>query len=145
MDKKVIITVLVFSLMIIILGWILVGSLEKKREEREKDVKLPSKDSIVYYYGITCPHCKEVEEWLKKNKIEEKIKIEKKEVWNNQDNALELQKVVESCNLNPANVGVPFLYADGKCFMGTPDVIKVLETKSKIPLEGRAGKNQNAK
>lgn len=132
MDKKIIATTVLVSLMIIILGGVLVGSLERKREQKEKNIKLPPNNSIIYYYGATCPHCKEVEEWMNKNKVEEKIKMEKKEVWNNQDNALELQKVVESCNLNPANVGVPFLYADGKCFMGTPDVIKVLETKSKI-------------
>lgn len=132
MDKKIILTTIFFSLIIIILGVVLVGSWEKKNREKEKNIKLPSKNSFVYYYGITCPHCQDVEKWMKNNKIEEKIKIEKKEVWNNKDNALELQKVAEICALDSSNIGVPFLYAEGRCYLGAPEVIKVLENKLKI-------------
>lgn len=129
MDKKFIAPAIIVSLVILILGWVLTGSFEKKDQ---KNLKLPSKNSVVFYYGITCPHCREVEEWMKKNKIEEKIKIEKKEVYQNQNNAKELEKVAEVCGLNTASIGVPFLWAEGKCFMGTPEVIRSLETKLKV-------------
>jgi glutaredoxin len=43
-------------------------------------VSLPAKDKIIFYYGITCPHCKDVEDWMEKNKIEGKIKVEKKSI-----------------------------------------------------------------
>lgn len=135
MDKKIISTVIIVSLFILILGWILIDSVDKKNQ---KNLKLPSKNSVVFYYGITCPHCREVEEWMKKNKIEEKIKIEKKEVYQNKKNALELEKVAENCGLKTDSIGVPFLYADGKCFIGTPAVINKLEEKLKF-------QNQNAK
>ena len=135
MDKKIIWTTVIVSLVILILGYILVDSSNKKAKIK---VNLPSKDKIVYYYGLTCPHCKEVEEWMKKNKIEEKIKVEKKEVWYNKENAAELQEVAKFCSLDPTSIGVPFLWADGKCYIGTPDVEKVLQDKSNI-------KNQNAK
>ena len=135
MDKKIVWTTIIVSVVILILGYILVDSSNKKAKIK---VNLPSKDKIVYYYGLTCPHCKEVEEWMKKNKIEEKIKIEKKEVWYNQENAAELQEVAKFCGLDPTSVGVPFLWADKKCYIGTPEVEKVLQDKSNI-------KNQNAK
>lgn len=134
MDKKIIFTVGVFSLIILILGYIVFGSQNKKN----KEIKIPKKNEIVYYYGETCPHCKEVKKWMEKNKIKEKIKIEEKEVWNNQDNAQELNEVAKKCGLNTSSIGVPFLYADEKCFIGTPNVIKILEEKSEL-------KNQNAK
>jgi hypothetical protein len=118
----------------VILGYIVIDSLSKKKTP----VNLPLKNSLVLYYGLTCPHCKEVEEWLKKNKVEEKIKIEKKEVWYNKENAAELQEVAKFCSLDPTSIGVPFLWTDGKCYIGTPDVEKVLQDKSNI-------KNQNAK
>lgn len=132
MDKKIIATVLTISLIILILGGMIFSSLGKKNNETEKSIKTPQKNETVFYYGITCPHCKEVEEWMKKNKIEEKIKIEKKEVYQNQKNAQELKKVAEGCGLNLMMIGVPFLYSDGKCYIGTPEVIKKIEEKLNI-------------
>jgi len=129
MDKKIVLTSVVISVVIVILGYILVDSSNKKKAVK---VSLPSKDKIVYYYGLTCPHCKDVEEWMKKNKIEEKVKLEKKEVWYNRENAAELQEVARFCKLDPNAIGVPFLWADGKCYIGTPEVKKILEEKSKI-------------
>jgi len=129
MDKRIVLTSVVISVVIVILGYILVDSSNKKKAVK---VSLPSKEKIVYYYGLTCPHCKEVDEWMKKNKIEEKIKLEKKEVWYDRENAAELQEVARFCKLDPNAIGVPFLWADGKCYIGTPEVKKILEEKSKI-------------
>jgi len=128
MDKKIVLTSIIISVVIIVLGYILVDSSNKKAKIK---VNLPSKDKIVYYYGLTCPHCKDVEEWMKKNKVEEKIKVEKKEVWYNKENAAELQEVAKFCSLDSTSIGVPFLWADGKCYIGKPDVKKVLAEKLK--------------
>jgi glutaredoxin len=129
MDKKIVLTSIIISVVIIVLGYILVDSSNKKAKIK---VNLPSKDKVVYYYGLTCPHCKEVEEWMKKNKVEEKIKVEKKEVWYNKENAAELQEVARVCNLDSSSIGVPFLWADGKCYIGTPDVERILTEKLKM-------------
>jgi len=135
MDKKIIWTTVVVSIVILVLGYILVDSSNKKNITKTTSnfsVSLPAKDKIIFYYGITCPHCKDVEEWMEKNKIEEKVKVEKKEVYQNQNNSKELSLVAESCGLNPNLVGVPFLWADGKCYIGTPEVERVLEEKLKM-------------
>lgn len=131
MDKKILATVGVFSLIILILGYIIFGSQDKKNNK----IKIPSKNEIVYYYGSGCPHCKEVKKWMDENKIKEKIKIEEKEVWDNFENAKELKQVAERCGLNTNSIGVPFLYVDEKCYIGTPDVIKILSEKSKIKVK----------
>lgn len=86
----------------------------------EQEVSVAS--GIVYYYGEECPHCKDVAEFLEKNGIAEKVNFEKKEVWHNTTNAREMDAKVRICGLDKKNVGVPFLFADGKCFIGTPDV-----------------------
>lgn len=129
MEKKLIATISILSVIILVLGYIIFGSSQNKKQNQ---IKLPLKNEIVFYYGATCPHCKDVEEWMNKNKIEEKIKIEKKEVWSNQDNAAEMTKVAEVCNLDTSSIGVPFLWADGKCYIGTQEVIKILSEKAKI-------------
>jgi glutaredoxin len=128
MDKKIVWTTVIVSLVMVILGYIVIDSLSKKKTP----VNLPQKNSLVLYYGLTCPHCKEVEEWMKKNKVDEKIKIEKKEVWYNQENAAELQEVAKFCGLDPTSIGVPFLWADKKCYIGTPDVERILAEKLKM-------------
>ncbi|MCR4326609.1 MAG: hypothetical protein NUV52_03065 [Candidatus Roizmanbacteria bacterium] len=82
---------------------------------------------LVFYYGNTCPHCADVEEWMKKNNIEKKIKIVKKEVYENKVNAMELEKKAKSCGLATDSIGVPFLYTpEGECLLGTPDIVNYL-------------------
>jgi glutaredoxin len=78
---------------------------------------------IVYYYGEECPHCKNVIAYLDQNDIYSKVNFVKKEVWHNADNGKELTAVATKCGLDPNNIGVPFLYGNGKCYMGDPDVI----------------------
>lgn len=129
MDKKVILTTVLISVIILIFGYILVSSAGKKEQKKGQNLAIPEKEKIVFYYGNTCPHCAEVDEWMKKEKIEEKIKIEKKEVYQNQANAQELTLVAQSCGLNANAIGVPFLYADGKCYIGTPEVERILKEK----------------
>jgi len=135
MDKKIVFTTIIVSLIVVIFGYIIVNSFAKKNNSSSNSsasFNLPAKDKIIFYYGITCPHCKDVEEWMEKNKIEEKIKIEKKEVYQDQKNSAELNLVAKSCGLDSTSIGVPFLWADGKCYMGTPEVERVLEEKLKM-------------
>ena len=77
---------------------------------------------IVLYYGDTCPHCKELSAYIDKNNIKSKVNFTEKEVFENQTNAQELLSVAKSCGLPDNNVGVPFLYANGKCIVGTDQV-----------------------
>lgn len=81
------------------------------------------KDQTILYYGNTCPHCKELEEYIKTNKIEEKITFIRKEVFADLKNSRELSAVAKSCNIAENNIGVPFLYVKGTCFMGKDEII----------------------
>lgn len=83
--------------------------------------------AIVYYYGITCPHCKDVEQFIQDNDLHDKLDFEKKEVYQNTANATELSLASRACGMNDSQVGVPFLYAKGKCYVGTPDIITYFE------------------
>jgi len=89
-------------------------------------------NEIILYYGNTCPHCKEVEDYITKNNIRSKINLVEKEVFQNQGNADELGETAKKCGLQTDSVGVPFLSAEGKCIIGTPDVISYLSQKAGI-------------
>ena len=94
-----------------------------KEQETSSNIDFENiEGEIVYYYGSGCSHCLGVNEFLEKNDIISKVNFVKKEVWNNKDNASELSEVAQECGINPGSIGVPFLFADGKCYIGGPDV-----------------------
>lgn len=124
-----ILTVLIIVSLLLIVIW---GSKNKRTSDnRTLQTSAISTDIPVFFYGNTCPHCADVEVWLKENKIEEKISIVKKEVYDNQTNAAELDRATKTCGLNTNSIGVPFLYTEGKCLIGTPDIINYFTEKTK--------------
>ena len=62
--------------------------------------------TLYLYFGDGCPHCEAEMKYL--NKIEKKypnLKIVKKEVWYDENNSLELQKINEIFSID--SIGVP--------------------------------------
>jgi glutaredoxin len=82
---------------------------------------------IIFYYGSECPHCKNVEKFIADNKVAEKISFAKKEVWHNSGNNAEMIEKAKECTLESAKIGVPFLWARGKCYVGEIDVQNFLK------------------
>jgi len=82
----------------------------------------------ILYYGSSCPHCKNVEEWLGENPaVEEKTNLISKEVYQNRSNSEDLVSKAQECNLDQGQgIGVPFLYDNGKCIMGDKPIITYL-------------------
>ncbi len=110
---------------------------EKKVQENNNGVRSDDdygdpNASVVYYYGRECPHCEEVAEFLGDNDIYSKVDFAKKEVWHNKDNGKELMEAAQKCGIDPNDIGVPFLFADGKCFIGGPDVTNYFKEKAGI-------------
>jgi len=145
MKNTKIATALVILIIVGILAAIVWGSKSKKEttfssQDSQYEQETGNKrEELVFYYGITCPHCKEVEKWMEENKIEEKIEIIKKEVYDNKTNAEELVKSAKSCGLDTSAIGVPFLYTpEGKCLIGTPDVENYLKAKAGLLEENQA-------
>jgi glutaredoxin len=87
-----------------------------------------SSDTIVFYYGINCPHCKIVEEFMAETNATQKLKIEQKEVWENKTNQAELISAAKICKLDLNNLGVPMVYYNGTCRSGDVDSIAFLKT-----------------
>ena len=86
-------------------------------------------NEIIFYYGQECPHCVKVEEFIKNNNVDAKIKITKKEVWHNQTNATEMIGIANKCGIPTNSVGVPLLWDGAKCYTGDTDIINWLAGK----------------
>jgi glutaredoxin len=87
-----------------------------------------SNDEIIFFYGVTCPHCKNVEDFIDQNNLDTKLKITKKEVYYDEANRKELMDFAKKCNLKEDEIGVPFIYYDGKCYIGERDGINLLKS-----------------
>lgn len=85
----------------------------------------------ILFYGYTCPHCKNVNDWLEKNNVKDKVKFDHLEVYKNKDNYNLLTDKAKSCGLDENNIGVPFLYdiENNKCMSGSDKIIGFFESK----------------
>lgn len=117
MKKKIIIAIIIIAVAAVILFLLL------------QKPQMPN--GMIFFYGDGCSHCKNVEDYIAANGVEGKITFEKKEVFNNQDNANVLGKVAGFCGLATDKIAVPFLW-DGqnqKCLVGDVDIINFFKAK----------------
>lgn len=89
----------------------------------------PSNDTIIFFYGDTCPHCANVEEFFVENKVEEKISFEKREVYNSAANAKLLAERAAVCSISQEDLGVPLLWTGKDCIRGDTDIIKYFKNQ----------------
>ena len=88
-----------------------------------KDAIVPDAIAILFY-GEGCPHCTNVEKWLSDNKVADKVKFDKHEVWYNKDNQNLLAEKANVCGIASDKIGVPFLFdnINNKCYSGEIEV-----------------------
>jgi hypothetical protein len=126
------ISLIIFS-SLLIFSLLFIFAFGKNEEDKNPDLvmnNLPQESETILYYGNDCPHCEGVEEWIVENKAEEKIEIIRKEVYENEENSNQLVAVAQSCKITDG-LGVPFLYGEGQCFIGEPEIVNYLENKIK--------------
>ena len=123
-NKKKKIIIAAFAAGIILIG-VVIWALKQNDKTHEVATLLQTGDaqsSIVFYYGQECSHCQNVEKFIKDNSIEQKVIFDKKEVWHNTTNNDEFQEKAKECALDTTKIGVPFLFARGKCYVGEVEV-----------------------
>ncbi len=92
------------------------------------------KFDLVFYWGDGCPHCENVEKWLKENNSDNQLKISYKEVYTNKTNQTELYDIAKQyCPeiIDNGNIGVPtgFDPLSKKCIQGDTPIIDFLSDK----------------
>ena len=88
---------------------------------------------VVLFYGDGCPHCKIVDDFVTQNKVEDKVKTTRLEVWSNKSNAQLLVNTAIACKVDVSQgVPVPFLWDGTKCYTGDQDVINFFKNAAGI-------------
>lgn len=89
-------------------------------------------NEIILFYGDTCPHCKNVEDFIRQNSVDLKLAITRKEVFKNSDNAKLLTKKAATCGIATNSIGVPLLWDGKTCYEGEEEVINFLITAANL-------------
>ncbi|MBP7811517.1 MAG: hypothetical protein KA054_01590, partial [Candidatus Moranbacteria bacterium] len=97
----------------------------------------PLSENMTLYWGDGCPHCENVEKFLEEKQVAGKVDFVQKEVWKDRANAREMDRRARNCGIPAKDVGVPFLFSDGQCFVGEPNVEKEFLRKASVS-EGEA-------
>lgn len=131
MDKVIVVIIIIVILAGFIFWAFQSGFLANIFSGPVKPTDLPQ--GIVLFYGEGCPHCKNVDDFVTQNKIEDKVKFTRLEVWHNLSNAKLLGNVAVGCKIDVSGgVPVPFLYDGKNCVTGDADVINFFKNAANI-------------
>lgn len=81
----------------------------------------------ILFWGDGCPHCEKVKDEIKEKKLDRNILIDYREIYYNEDNANLFDQKIKECGISPYNAGVPLIYINGSCWIGTDEIIYSLE------------------
>ncbi|KKP68656.1 MAG: hypothetical protein UR66_C0004G0056 [Candidatus Moranbacteria bacterium GW2011_GWE1_35_17] len=98
-------------------------------EASAQETENVEKEDIVFYFGSDCPECENVEKYLQEKDIRNKISFEEKNINKNEEDANQMAEDAMYCNLDEESFGVPFLWADGKCYAGEKDITDLFNEK----------------
>lgn len=115
---------------VVFLFVVIAAILVMPKNEKSPNLKLPLKDSgAILFYSASCPHCAIVDNYIKENRIEEKISFKRLRTDNNKDNYNLLEEKAAACGLDLRRIGVPFLWDNNECYIGDPQITKYFATK----------------
>lgn len=125
MSKKTVLLIVGAVLFLAIGLWLWNSEVEKKNAPAT-----PVTSDIIFFYGQECPHCQEVEKFINDNKIGDRVKFDSLEIWHNGANQKIMAEKARECQISEDKLGVPFLFARGKCYVGTPEVENFLRQEA---------------
>lgn len=98
-------------------------SAEVKKEIESKD--------ITFYTSDDCQSCENIEKYFAENDIKNKVAFEEKNVDKNETDAEQMAEDAMHCDIDPESFGVPFLWAEGKCYTEEKAILDYFKQKIK--------------
>ena len=84
----------------------------------------------ILFYSNSCPHCRNVEQYIAENNITSRYDFDQKEITTDQNNIALLIKKAQICGEDVNTLGVPLLFDNGKCYSGDKEIINYLASKN---------------
>ena len=122
MDKKI---YFIIALAIIVIGGMAFFILRDNKQAAITE----SNASMILFFGKGCPHCENVDKFIQENNVKEKVKFDELEVFFDKSNEKLMEEKAKDCGVSTDNLGVPFLWNEGKCFSGDVDIINFFKSQ----------------
>lgn len=129
MKNKLVIPTILFVVVFVFLFFALLQGKNQTKTNKTGAIENQPAGQIILFYGEGCPHCALVDEYIKENKVKDKVSFVQKEVYYNESNLRELKAKAEVCGLSADSVGVPFLWDGERCLIGDQNVINFFKQK----------------
>lgn len=84
---------------------------------------------MIYYCNSVDDFCLNMDKYFAENSIDEKILITKKDILTDPAVLKERDFQASGCDLDDNRIGIPFLYAEGKCYVGEAEVKSFFKKK----------------
>ncbi len=101
--------------------------ISEDEDVRSEDKEAQKNAHINIYSSLTCPHCKDVEQWIEEKQADEILVLNIKELSQNPEYNQELMQAADICGIDSNRIGIPFLYVQGECFVGKVEIIDYLQ------------------
>lgn len=128
MDKKILNTLILGAVIVVILGFIVFSSVGQKTPDSGACDKFDFTQKV-FFYGDTCPHCKNVEAFFQNasTTLFAKVQFQQMEVYNNADNAAIMVCAARKCGLKGDSLSVPMFWDGQNCVIGDQPIISFLQ------------------
>jgi len=93
-------------------------------------------EQFIYFYGEGCSHCAKVDKFLSGGNYYQKYQIEKKEIYFNRNNAMDLNLLFEKYNIPIEKRGVPTLFTKDNFLIGDQNIIDFFNKDNDSQKEG---------
>lgn len=145
--KQLLLTLTILTVSAGLIAAVVIGSKDTSSSENSQSSTSPSEAALqanlapigeedILYWGTTCPYCHDTIKWIEENDPKNKLNVTLKEVYENQENSLDLSAKAKSCGMNERQIGVPLMYTKtGECLIGTPDITAYLQAQLELPKE----------
>jgi len=95
-------------------------------QETEKKVS----GDIMLFVSQTCGHCTKVKEYIDQNNIKNLVEYTEVEAYGTDESYTLFNEKADECGLPKNQRGVPMVYAEGSCQIGSPNVINFFENQA---------------
>ncbi|MDD5726364.1 MAG: hypothetical protein PHC53_03050 [Patescibacteria group bacterium] len=103
--------------------------LNNAKTDKTPSVSDLPKGQITIFVDQDCSHCKNVDNWVKQKKADQKLLIVFKEIFNDRVNAALMIDAAKRCNIPLEIAGVPLLWDGQQCRSTDEQILKYLQAE----------------
>ena len=84
---------------------------------------------ILFFVSESCGHCTKVKNYIKENNLDAKVSYTEIQAFESEENYALFNEKAAECGLPENQRGVPLIYEEGKCYIGSVEGVDFFREK----------------